>query len=54
MMVGAVLCLLGAFLDEYLARSLIIYVPMLVIGGLLSAYILHLLRLKAKLSRIAT
>jgi hypothetical protein len=54
MMVGAVLCLLGAYIDEHLARSLLFYLPVLVIGGMLTAYNHHLLRLKAQLSRPAT
>ncbi len=53
MMLGSVLCLVGAFVDEHLARSLLIYLPMIVMGGLLTVYNVHLFRLRAKLSRVA-
>ena len=53
MMAGAVLSMLGAFLDDYLARNLLYYLPVLVIGGLLTAYVLHLFKLQAKLAHIS-
>ena len=53
MMAGAVLSMLGAFLDNHLARDLLYCLPVVAIGGLLTAYVLHLFKLKAKLAHIS-
>jgi hypothetical protein len=53
MMAGSVLILLDAFLEGHLARSLLVAMPLLVFGGLLTGYFVYLLRLKAQLKRSA-
>lgn len=53
MMGGAILMLLDAFFEGHLARNLLLSSPLLVVGGLLTAYFVYLVRLKAKLKRMA-
>jgi len=53
MMVGSALMLLDAFLEGHLARSLLVAMPLLVVGGLLTGYFVYLIRLKVQLKRSA-
>ena len=53
MMAGTILMLLESFFEGRLARDLLLVSPLFVIGGLLTAYFVYLMRLKAKLKRAA-
>jgi hypothetical protein len=53
MMLGSVLIFLDGFLEGHMARSLLVSAPILIGGGLVTAYIVYLIILKARLKRSA-
>jgi hypothetical protein len=53
MMLGSVLIFLDAFLEGHVARSVLVSTPILFFGGLLTGYIVYLIRLKVRLKRSA-